>query len=132
MPITKEDVEGFCSEHPVPPGHKYTLVIASATKRWLLEETTAEYRMQFLTHLDKMTTGDIWITAEMIGALEPMCDKGYEIVREAQKLGPKALDVFADVFSTFAVLNPSLISVLQMSPTYQAKREFTQAEELVT
>jgi hypothetical protein len=134
MPTTKEDVEAFCREQAVPRGVAYTLVLASLTKRWLAEEMTAEYRMKFLTHLDKMTTRDIWLTAEMIGALEPMCDRGYEIVREAHKLGAnKSLDVFADVFATFAVLNPSLISVLQMSPIHQArtKREFT-AEELVT
>jgi hypothetical protein len=59
MPITKEDVEAFCCEQAMPPAHQYTLVLASVTKRWLLEDMPAEYRMQFLTHLDKMTTGGI-------------------------------------------------------------------------
>jgi hypothetical protein len=122
MPMSKEDIEAFCCEQTMPRGHKYTLVLASVIKRLLLKETPAEFRIKFLTHLEKMTTRDIWITAEMIGNIQPMCDKGYEIVREAQKLGAKkSLDVFAEVFSTFAVLNPSLISVLQMSTIYHTR-----------
>ena len=46
-----------------------------------------------------------------------MDDKSYEIVSEARKLDAgKILDVFADHFPTFAVLNPSLITALEMLP----------------
>ena len=55
-------------------------------------------------------------SADMIGAIDPMDDRGMEIVHEAQRLGPKSLDIFADVFWTFARLNPSLIAALKMSP----------------
>jgi hypothetical protein len=108
-----------------PPGYAYTLVLASLTKRVLTEKIPAEYRLQFLEHLDKMPLGLIWLTPEMIAALEPMCDKGEEIVREAMKLGAsKSLDAYAKFFSTFAALNPSLIEVLKMSPTYQHRGQY--------
>jgi hypothetical protein len=60
-----------------------------------------------------------YLTPAVIAAVEPMCNRAYEIVREAQKLGPKALDIYADKFDAFAALNPSLISSLQLSPMYQ-------------
>ena len=57
---------------------------------------------------------------EMIAAIQPMCEQGYEIVREAQSLGAsKSLDVVAEVFPTFAMLNPSLVAALELSPQYQ-------------
>jgi hypothetical protein len=41
---------------------------------------------------------------------------------EARKLDAgKILDVFADHFATFAVLNPSLIAALEMIPGCRAK-----------
>jgi hypothetical protein len=122
MPGAKEDIEKSLGGACCPVGHCYTLVLASLTKRLLTEEMPAAYRLQFLQHLDKMPNGEskTWLTAEMIAAVEPMCDKGYEMVCEAQKLGPKkALDAYAKFFSAFAALNPSLIEVLKMSPTYQ-------------
>jgi hypothetical protein len=70
-----------------------------------------DHRLKLLDVLEKMRSE--WLSADMIAAIEPMCDRGYEIVREGQKLGPKALDVFADGFVTFAILNPSLIEVLR-------------------
>jgi hypothetical protein len=75
---TKEEVEAFLCGTACPRGYQYTLVLASLTKRMLAEEMPAAYRLQFLQHLDKMTEGEtsIWLTSEMIAALEPMCDKG--------------------------------------------------------
>jgi hypothetical protein len=117
----KDQAEAFMIASACPNGQKYTLVLSSLTKRLLAEEMPAAYRMQFLEHLEKMGTREPWITAEMIAAIEPMCDKGYEIVQEAQKLGAnKALDAYAKFFSTFAMLNPSLIAALQQSPSRSA------------
>ncbi len=119
MPETNEEIERFLVETCCPIGHRYTLVMISITKRWLAMELPAFYRLKFLEHLDKMTTGDgAWLTAEMIAAIEPVCDKGHEMVCEANKLGDKALDAYAKFFSTFAVLNPSLIAALKNSPRY--------------
>jgi hypothetical protein len=120
---TKEQIEGFLCGTACSAGHRYTLVLASLTKRMLAEEMPPEYRLQFLQHLEKMQQGENgnWLTAEMIVALEPMCDKAYEISREMRKLGPKALDAYAEFFSTFAVLNPSLVTALMSSPTYQSR-----------
>ncbi len=76
-------------EAACPIGYLYTLVMMSITKRMLAMDIPAEYRLKFLEHLDKNATRDIWLNAEMIAAIEPICDKGYEIVREANKLEPK-------------------------------------------
>jgi hypothetical protein len=119
MPETKEQIEALLCDACCPIGHLYTLVMMSVTKRMLAMEIPVEYRLKFLEHLDKNATRDIWINAEMIAAIDPICNKGYEIVREANKLGPKALDIYAANFPTFAVLNPSLITALISSPTYQ-------------
>jgi hypothetical protein len=65
----------------------------------------------------------------MIAAVDPMDDKGEEIAREIRKVGPqKALDVYADTFTAFASLNPSLITALKMSPLYRyLKQEASEA-----
>jgi hypothetical protein len=58
-----------------------------------------------------------WLTNDMVAAIEPMDDQGYALASEARKLDAgKILDVFADHFATFAVLNPSLIAALKMMP----------------
>ena len=101
----------------ISKGHKYTLVCVSLTKKCLQAKMPAEMRLEFLQHLEKMA--DVTLTPAVIAAVEPMCDGAYEIVREAQKPGPKALDVYADKFDAFATLNPSLIASLQHSPMYQ-------------
>jgi hypothetical protein len=121
---SKEEIERFLDNTACCPGHRYTLVLASLTKRMLTQEMPPEYRVQFLEHLDKMQQGQIgqWLTTEMIAALEPMCDKADEIASEMRKLGTKALDAYAKFFSTFAALNPSLVAVLKMSPAYQNER----------
>jgi hypothetical protein len=123
MPKTKEQIKALLCDACCPVGHLYALVVISITKRMLAMEIPAEYRLKFLEHLDKNASRDPWLNAEMIAAIEPICNKGYEIVREANKLGPKAIDVYAANFSTFAVLNPSLVVALQMSPTYWTRSE---------
>jgi hypothetical protein len=123
LPKTKEQIAELLCAAACPIGYLYTLVMMSITKRMLTMEIPAEYRLKFLEHLDKNATRDIWLNTDMIAAIEPICDKGYEIVHEANKLGPKALDVYAANFSTFAVLNPSLITALQMSPTHRTRAE---------
>jgi hypothetical protein len=127
MLMTSEGIEELCIDQCIPCGYKYTLVVISEIKRTLAEKIPAEFRLKFLEHLDKWAADDgrTWLTAEMIAAIEPMCDKGNEIAREAKKLPRgKFLDVYAETFSTFAVLNPSLIAALQMSPTFRARAEY--------
>ena len=93
---------------PPARGYKYTLVLASVTKRALQWEMPPKMRLEFLEHLDKMR--DDFLTAEALALVEPIDDSAYEIVCEAMKLGPfKALDVYADKFDIFAALNPSLL-----------------------
>ena len=117
---TIQEINAFLCDNAVPVGHKCTLVLASLTKRLLEDEMPANYRLQFLEHLEKMVRGSGGLTEEMIAAVQPMCEQGYEIVREAQSLGAsKSLDVVAEVFPTFAMLNPSLVAALELSPQYQ-------------
>jgi hypothetical protein len=130
----KSDIMTFLRGACVPNGHCYTLVLASFTKRLLAEEMPDSCRIEFLQHLDKMTKDESanWLNSDMIAALEPMCDRGYEMVLEAQKLGPKkALDAYAKFFPAFAALNPSFIDILKMSPMYRYYFE-REASEAVT
>jgi hypothetical protein len=98
-----------------PVGHRYTLVIISELKRMLMAETLPTgARHRFLEFLNDHS--DVW-PPEIIASIEPMCDAGAEIVREARKLGAsKALDKYAefDVFNAFCALNPSLLEALRM------------------
>jgi hypothetical protein len=120
MSMSAEEIKEFLERECVPNGYKYTLVLASVTKRVLLQQMPENYRLEFLGHLEKMTHGEQWLTAEMIAAVEPMDDKGEEIAAEIRKVGPqKALDVYAETFTVFATLNPSLIAALKMSPGYR-------------
>jgi hypothetical protein len=63
----------------------------------------------------------------MIAAVEPMCDRGWEIYSEASKLDrgkpgqPGFLDALAKFFRTFAVLNPSLMTALELEPRLATK-----------
>ncbi|MEH2570252.1 hypothetical protein [Bradyrhizobium sp. AZCC 2289] len=118
--MTEVEVREFLRDAAAPMGHRYTLVVISIAKRYLACEIDDFYRLKFLEFLDKWARDDNWLTVDMIAAIEPVCDNGYEIVCEAQKLGAKkSLDVYAEVFPTFAVLNPSLITALKLSPIYQ-------------
>jgi hypothetical protein len=119
MLMTPENVKQFCIENCIPIGYKYSLVMVSITKRALAGDIPSEFRMKFLDHLDKLTapSESFWLTADMIAAVEPMCDKGDELAREAQVLGSsKFLDAYAEFFPAFAALNPSLITALEMLP----------------
>jgi hypothetical protein len=105
-----------------PVGHRYTLVWVSIVKMLLVDEMPSAYRLKFLEWLNKC--GDQWLSAEMVAAIEPMCAEGYEIVREAQKLGAgKSLDVFArhEVFSAFIALNPSILAAIKIPRRYQQR-----------
>src|SRR5258706_5416660 len=86
-----------------PVGYRYALILVSITKRLLAHEMPAEQRLRFLEFLEKQA--DSW-TADTIANIRPMCDDGFEMVREAQKLGAKkSLDVYAEheVFSAFVL-----------------------------
>jgi hypothetical protein len=98
-----------------PTGYRYTLVFVSIVKMLLAEEMPQAYRLRFLEWLDKC--GDQWLSADAIAAVQPMCADGHEMVREAQKLGPrKVLDVFArwEVFNAFVALNSSLLTAIKI------------------
>jgi hypothetical protein len=115
--ITNADVEAFIGENAIPNGYLYTLVNISLSKRLLQDEIPASDRLEVLESLEVDIIDSIWLKPEMVSAIAPMCDKGNQIVSEARPLGAgKTLDVFAKHFSTFAVLNPSLLAALQMMP----------------
>jgi len=99
-------------------GHVYTLVMASHLKRVLQGEMSADWRLTFLSHLEKMV--DQTLTPEILAMVEPMDEGGAELFNEAAKLGfkvviepgvgrrPDAFDVLYQKFDVFAALNPSL------------------------
>jgi hypothetical protein len=92
-------------------GHTYTLVLASVTKWALQREMPTEMRLDFLSHLEKMT--DNVLTPEIIAMVAPIDNDGLELFTEAMKLGygprsPCAFNVLYEKFGVFAALNPSL------------------------
>jgi hypothetical protein len=106
-----------------PEGHRSTLVLVSVVKRFLAAELETSWRLQFLEWLEKI--GNNWITAPSVAVIEPMCDGGYEMVCEAQKLGAKkSLDVYGryEVFSAFVALNPSILTAIKMPRAYHYRR----------
>jgi hypothetical protein len=123
MQVTAEYVEQVCRANTIPSGYKYTVVIISSTKHALTLGLPAEYRLDFLDRLDRMANnGDTWLTADIIASIDPMCQAGLEMFREASKLDrgkpgkPGMLDALTKFFPAFAVLNPSLITALEMEP----------------
>lgn len=124
MQVTAEYVEQVCRANCFPCGYQYTVVIISVIKRALAADIPVEYRLKFLNQLDRMANNprDLWLTADMIASIDPMCDRGDEMYREAAKLDkgkpgrPGMLDALAKFFPAFAVLNPSLITALEMEP----------------
>lgn len=111
------EVRQFFAKTLVPAGVKYTLVLAAVAKRMLATDIPSDFRLEFLQHLEKML--DTFITREMIAAVEPLNDQGYELYREAGKVEPKKrLDMYAEIFTPLAVLNPSLIAAIRVSPLH--------------
>ncbi|MGJ5120967.1 hypothetical protein [Bradyrhizobium oligotrophicum] len=107
------------SETPISNGIKYTLVLASLTKRILQQDLPPQMRLEFLQHLAKMedpSPAPMGITADTIARIEPMDDRGQELLCEIMKLDQgkpvnqrgRSLDVIAEKFDVFAGLNPSL------------------------
>lgn len=100
-------------------GHKYELVMISATKSCLQGEMPSEMRLEFLNYIDKMS--DNVLTPAVIALVEPMDNDSWELYCEAMKLGydivwsketgrrqPNAFDVLYEKFDVFAALNPSV------------------------
>jgi hypothetical protein len=126
MQVTAEYVERVLDTNVIPMGYKYTVIIISVIKRTLAQDIPPEYRLKFLNQLDAMTSsgqeGYAWLTADMIAAIDPMCDRGDEMFSEASKLDrgrpgqPAMFDALNKFFPAFAVLNPSLMTALEMEP----------------
>jgi hypothetical protein len=102
-------------------GHRYTFVFISLVKQLLAEEDLpAHYRLKYLEWLDKRN--EPWESPQVISAIEPMCAEGYQLLRETMKLGhKKGFDMIGSwqVFNAFVALNPSILTAIKMSPTYQ-------------
>jgi hypothetical protein len=120
VPIANaDDVRACLAGNIIPKGYIYTVVNISLSKRLLACDIPTRERLELLESLE--VDDERWLTPEMVAAIEPMDDRGYQIVSEARRLDAgKILDVFAEHFSTFAVLNPSLIAALRMQPGFRA------------
>jgi hypothetical protein len=109
---------------------RFTLVFISLVKNLLAGELPTEYRLKFLQWLDRRN--EPWESPQVIAAIEPMCDDGYQLLREAMKLGAKkGFDVIAswEVFNAFVALNPSLLTAIKMGRGYHPPARQTQALE---
>jgi hypothetical protein len=83
-------------------------VTVSLLKRHLLEPMSEDTRLQFVGSLERWADD---LGADVVAAIKPMCDRGYQIVTEALELGTaNVIDVFAERFPAFAALNPSLVA----------------------
>jgi len=94
-----------------PIGHRYSLVMIAVTKRFLTTKLPTETRLKLLEFLEREEASGF-----AVAMVQPICDDGYAIYREAQKLGAhKALDVYAswDVFNALVALNPSLLDAIK-------------------
>lgn len=123
MQVTTEYVEEAIRSNCFPVGYLYTAVLVSSVKSALADDIPADYRMKFLERLDLMANdSEPWLTAEAIAAIEPMCPRAEELYNEAAKLDrgkpgrPGFLDALAKFFPAFAVLNPSLMTALELQP----------------
>jgi hypothetical protein len=88
------------------------------------EDLPAHYRLKYLEWLDKRN--EPWESPQIISSIEPMCAEGYQLLREAMKLGPKkSFDTIAswEVFNAFVALNPGLLRAIKMAPNYRPVNE---------
>jgi hypothetical protein len=104
----------------------------------LSEDPSPEWRLKFLDGLDRLVNheNNTWLTEEVVAAIEPVCDAGMEMIREALKLDkgklgrPGMLDALAKFFPAFAVLNPSLLTALEIhSRRFGARNELGSVPE---
>jgi len=120
----QHDVDGAALSR-CPMINKVEIVQVSLVKNLLADdELPTGYRFKFLSWLDKRDCerpgaqwNDARLTREAIAAINPMCESGFELLREIMKL-PKSdrLDAIArkDVFFAFVALNPSLATAVKM------------------
>jgi hypothetical protein len=98
-----------------PVMRKCILVFVSLVKHLLEEDIPTEYRLKYLQWLERRD--DWWCSPRIIAAIEPMCNNGYELLRETMRLGhKKGFDTLAhwEVFNAFVALNPSLLTAIKM------------------
>jgi hypothetical protein len=81
------------------------------SRRALVGEMPNELRLRFLEILDSMSKYE-FLSPEDVARIDPICDRGYEIVDVARKLGKKWLDKVGEyeVFCALCALNPSLMA----------------------
>ena len=106
----------------VPDGYKWALIGAALTKRTLQSPgLRAGDRLALLERLNGMT--DAYFTADMLAAIEPMCDTGYAIYKEANSLNPPQDETHGEasfkllaspkVFGHFCALTPSIMAAIR-------------------
>ena len=106
----------------VADGHKWALIVAALTKRTLqIPGIKAADRLHLLEKLNGLTDG--YFTADLLATIEPMCDTGYAIFKEARTLDPPqdesrcaaSLHVLAtaSVFQHLVRLNPSIMAAIK-------------------
>jgi hypothetical protein len=106
----------------VSDGHKWSFIVAALAKRVLrIPGIKPADRLALLEKLNAMT--DDWFTADMLAGIEPMCDTGYAIFKEAKSVDAAqdnthcqaSFEVLArlKVFRHFCALNPSIMAAIK-------------------
>jgi hypothetical protein len=107
--------DGFRVVH-MPIGHLLNMAEISYSKRALLmPEMPAVERLKCLDNIASNVFGPV--TEAAIAAIEPICDKGIQILSEIVNLPvEKQTQAFrkGDVFRILARLNPSLLTALRL------------------
>ena len=122
----------------VPQGHQWNMIAASLFKRFLQGKMDAGLRLRILEGLNSMA--DIYLRPEMVAMIEPMCDTGYEIWKEATTLdrdGDKAcmasfrVLTSPRVFNHFVALNPSIFAAIKWREEYRGNvaRQVEQSQD---
>jgi hypothetical protein len=102
-----------------PVGYQHLMLWAAYVKRALQGDMKAGKRLRLLERLNSIT--DWYFTPEMLAAIEPMCDTGDAMMREALSLdGDKGCEnsfkilTSWRVFGHFRRLNPSLMTAIRL------------------
>jgi hypothetical protein len=125
----------------VPDGHKWSFIAAALTKRALqIAGIKPADRLDFLERLHGLTNR--YFTADMLATIEPMCDTGYAIFKEARSLDPPQDDTHCaasfnvlatpSVFQHFVKLNPSIMAAIKHRASGRRDTPQPQPDEIRT
>jgi hypothetical protein len=117
---TNDDADKLCLH--IPLGNKMSLIGIALAKRALLTPGIKPAdKLELLERMNGMTDG--YLCPAMLAMIEPMCDTGFAIFKEAASLDPPkdathgaaSFDLLTGqkVFGNFCALNPSILTAIK-------------------